>query len=575
MRKILAIIGLLVLLAVLNTLFPFLRGGPSGGESKEKRPDIEWALDAPSSPVRFDEAEAFRPLIALTAADEPANALTQAIRRGDIETVKGMLAGNPGLVRREKQRLPPLFEAILTDNAKMVQIFIDAGADIHMAYRIDGRKIHSPLSHAILHNKRKSLFLLLESGADVNRLTCDEEARCGNALSMAAMTGDSSLVRDMIVGRSLPEHVVNLQPMYPQYASVLSIIGKRARILPPLHVAAVLGFPKVAETLIALGADVNAEDAVFRTADRYAKGENGAPIRALIEAERKRAKRFITAIESRDLERVAAMIAAGANPDVGASPRGSAPLLAAIDAGNSAIVKILLSANADPGRRVRRPSPDRSPLKAALDRRDLEIIRLLFAAGGNPNERVAEKMPLFAEAVLSDDTDIVQAFLNAGASLTTRYKTHDGQIHNILSYAVSRNKLRSAVLLARHGANPDWLTCTAEQICGNVLTLAVLSGNALLVEDLIAEGRMSQDTVNMMRLIDPVRGLEAIVIRSGNQSSPAFPQLQGKTREREGQQLLSPLQAAIRTGHKQIVEIIQEYGAPDASLNSGSTQIVE
>lgn len=567
MRNFFIVIGLILVLVLLGNIFPFLTLISGGGDKplrvEEEKPDIEWAQDGPPAPGRLEEARAFRPLIALTAADQPANALTQAIRRGDIETVNGMLASDPGLVRGEKQRLPPLFEAILTDNTKMVQLFIGAGADIHTAYRIDGRKIHSPLSHAILHNKRKSLFLLLESGADIDRLTCDEEARCGNALSMAAVTGDASLVRDMIVRRRLPEHVVNLQPMYPQYTSVLSIIGKGARILPPLHVAAVMRFPDVAETLIAMGADVNAEDAVFRTADRYAKGENGAPVRALIKAERKRAKKFITAIQSGNPEQVAAMITAGANPDVGTSPRGPAPLLVAIDTGNSAIVKMLLSANADPGRRVRRPSPARTPLKAALDRRDLEIIRLLFAAGGRPNERVVEKMPLFAEAVLSDDAEIVQAFLDAGASLTTRYKTRDGQIHNILSYAVSRNKHRSAVLLTRHGASPDWLTCTAEQICGNVLTLAALSGNARLVEDLITEGKMPPSTVNMTHLIDPVRGLEAIVIRRGDESRPAFPQLQGKTRKRDGQQMLSPLRAARQAGHKQVVEALLALGAVD------------
>ncbi len=529
--------------------------------SKNAKPDIEWAMDAPSAPVRLEEAEAFRPLIALTAADQPINALTQAIRQGDTKTVKGMLASNPSLVRGEKQRLPPLFEAILIDSPEMVRIFIDAGADIHTAYRIDGRKIHSPLSYSISHNRRNSLFLLLDSGADIDRLTCDEEARCGNALSIAATTGDASLVREMIVRRKLPEHVVNLQPMYPQYASVLSIIGKRARILPPLHIAALMGFPDVAETLIELGADVNAEDAVFRTADRYAKGEMAGRIRALIKAERQRARAFIAAIQTGNREQVAAMIAAGVNTDTAAEPRGPSPLLAAIDTGNSAIVAMLISANADPGRRVRRPSPDRTPLQAALDRRDLKTIRQLFAAGGSPNERIVEKMPLFATAVLSDDRKIVQAFLDAGASLTTRYKTRDGQIHNILSYAVSRNKPQAAVTLARHGASPDWLTCTAEQICGNVLTLAALSGDALLVEDLITEGEMLPGTINMTHVIESQRGLEAIVVGGGNESRPAFPALHNDLRKRDGQQLLSPLQAATRAGHAEIVKILLASGA--------------
>ena len=546
MRNFFIIIGLILVLTVLGNIFPFLTlisgGGNRPSRVEEEKPDIQWALDAPAAPSRLQEAQAFRPLIALTGDDQQTNALVMAIRQGNIEAIRGMLSEDPGLVRGRTQRLPPLFEAVLTDNPEILQKFLDAGADIHTAYRIDGKEIHTPLSYAAYHAKRNSLFLLLDAGADATRLVCAPAGWCGNALSLAVLTGDATLLRDMVSRGKLGDRVINMRGVYAQYASVISIIDvKRIRLLPALHTAARMGLDEVAETLIALGADIDKQDIYHRTAEYHASFAKAEPIQRLFAAERKRADEFVAAIQLGELEKVRAMLAAGVNPDT-AAPRGPTPLLAAIDVRDRKMVEMLLAAGADPSRIMQ----DRTPLQAALAGRNMEIIPLLLAVGGDPNERIAEKMPLFGEAVLTDDRKIVQAFLDAGASLTTRYKTRDGVIHNILSYAVSRGKHVSAVLLARSGANPDWLTCTAEQICGNVLTLAVLSGNARLVEDLILEGRLSRRTINLAGAT--VRDLQlSNVGGSGGKEKRIL--------------LLPPLHAAMRGRHSEVIDILLMRGA--------------
>lgn len=539
-------IVLLLLLAIFGNRIPqaVWRPGtptePTGADVTGKL-EIEWALDAPAAPFRFGEAEHFRPRTARTTDNPVSGPLAAAIQRGDAASVRNMLANDPELARQKEDGLPPLFLAILTDDPAMVQAFADNGADLHTAYDIDREEIHTPLSYAISRNKRKALAALLEAGADAGGLVCDKRARCGNAVSMAVLTGDPSLVRDMVVQGKISDAVLNMQGIHSQGLTVLSIPGHRVRLLPPLHTAAREGLFEVAEALIALGADLDKEDVYHRTATNHASFAKAEPILRLFAQERDRANTLVRAIAVADRKRVGELLATGTNPDTAAS-NGQTPLLAAIDANDPDMVRRLIASGADPAREMR----GRTPLRAAVATRNAKVVRDLLAAGADPDERLDETMPAFAAAVLSDDAAIVGAFLDAGASLTTRYKVRGGGVHNILSYAVVAGKPVAAVLLARAGADLDWLACTQSFVCGNVLTLAATSADTRLLRDLLEARKVSDRQVNLVGV--PKGTWRNLVAYHAPEQQPRL-------------LLLPPLHAAARAGRIDAIRLLVDKGA--------------
>ena len=577
-RAVLFITSLVPSVAFVVALAPWslqILSGPSAAAAKEDAgPDIEWAQDGPPAPTRMELAHAHRPLIAVTGDGEAVDPLRQAIRLGDADAMRRIL-DDDGLVDSPKRTLPPIFDAVLTDDPEILRLLLDAGADINRAWRFNARQVHTPLSYAVWHSKRNSLFVLLDAGADATRLVCPPKGPCGNALSLAALAGDAALLREMIGHDAIGDSVINMRGIYSQHAAVLSNGGRLPRLLPALHMAARAGHTEAARTLLALGADLDRLDVGNRRAEYHARFSKAKEIQQLFAAERTRAAQLVDAVQSGENGLVRRMLADGANPNL-AMQRGPSPLIAAIGKGDREAVKILLDAGADPNRVLQ----ESTPMLAAMIGRDVEIVRLLLAAGADPNEYRDGRMPPFADAVLGDDRALVQAFLDAGASLTTRYKVREARIHNILSYALSRDSKESAVLLARHGADPNLLTCNSDGICGNALTHAALSGDAALVENLIRAGRMPPSTVNMTYLVKTEHGLEAVVIRSGNETRPAFPQLQGETRMRDGDRmsddrvLLSPLSAAKKAGHTLVIETLRTLGAMDTGPASGDIQVV-
>lgn len=121
----------------------------------------------------------------------------KAIRAGDLEKFKAVVAADPSLATSRSSRShPTLLQAVVLDgkdkpnNVEMVQVLIDAGAELNeplvaaasMDNRaaaellldhgaaIDGTGGWSPLEEALYWNSRNVLALLLERGARVQNL---------------------------------------------------------------------------------------------------------------------------------------------------------------------------------------------------------------------------------------------------------------------------------------------------------------------------------------------------------------------------------------------------------------------
>jgi len=121
----------------------------------------------------------------------------EAMQAGDVEKLKALIAADPSLsTSRSSKSHPTLLQAVVLDgnnkpkNVEMVQVLIDAGADVteplvaaasignraaaevlldHGA-AIDGTGAWSPLEEALYWNNRNVIELLLKRGARVQNL---------------------------------------------------------------------------------------------------------------------------------------------------------------------------------------------------------------------------------------------------------------------------------------------------------------------------------------------------------------------------------------------------------------------
>ncbi|HQG27667.1 MAG TPA: ankyrin repeat domain-containing protein, partial [Candidatus Ozemobacteraceae bacterium] len=178
-----------------------------------------------------------------------ADAIHEAVRRGDLDRVIDILGRHPRVVedrdtlRPRSEGLPmlqqatPLHFAAQSGNISIVRALLNAGADVNARNPQD----ITPLHLAAWDGNAEIVSLLLERGADVNRRNHRNEGM--SALDIAAMTGAADVVRILI------EHGAD-----PRLGSPVSRVT-------PLHLATAWDQTRAAEELVRGGADINACDA--------------------------------------------------------------------------------------------------------------------------------------------------------------------------------------------------------------------------------------------------------------------------------------------------------------------------
>ena len=118
-----------------------------------------------------------------------------------------------------------------------------------------------------------------------------------------------------------------------------------------------------------------------------------------------------------DVQLVRQLLKLGLDPDLAISKRADLPLASALFARQTEVVRLLLSAGADPNRKGRAGI---RPLDIAIQAGLLEAVQLLLHHGADPNAVSAKGFTPLMTAVLARQKDIVKILLQRYADLNAR-----------------------------------------------------------------------------------------------------------------------------------------------------------
>ena len=176
----------------------------------------------------------------VNASEKAANAqLLQAIKTGDSEQVRSLVKLQlPEMKYGNSNEMHPLMMAVREGNIEIVQILIDAGADVN----IHGRGNNTPLLIACRSGNIEIVKTLLAARVDLH----GRDGEGANALMWSARFGYSSIVELLL------KHGANVNAQAENGTTALML-------------AAGPGRGRVVEMLVSAGADVKARDKAMNT----------------------------------------------------------------------------------------------------------------------------------------------------------------------------------------------------------------------------------------------------------------------------------------------------------------------
>jgi ankyrin len=133
------------------------------------------------------------------AAITPANQLEQAIRGGQIDTIRQYIEKGVDINQAFEQGITPLHVAVINNQEAIVTLLINAGAQIQAADETTGA---TPLHLAAAYGRENIMKLLLNKGADK-----DCAMKFGlTPLLLAAQFGQSQVVQVLIEKKTNINH---------------------------------------------------------------------------------------------------------------------------------------------------------------------------------------------------------------------------------------------------------------------------------------------------------------------------------------------------------------------------------
>ncbi|MDQ6630172.1 MAG: ankyrin repeat domain-containing protein, partial [Verrucomicrobiota bacterium] len=230
----------------------------------------------------------------------------------------------------------------------------------------------------------------------------------------------------------------------------------------PLHYAVQNNLTRVAEFLLANGADVNR------------KSNNKTPLHL--------------AVENGDKSMVEFLIAHGADLEA-KDGTGATALHIAAQRGFKTIAEILLKNKANVQARNSQPNGGKTPLHMAAQAGHKAVAELLLANGADVNVKDNFNSTPLISAVLSKNLEMTKFLIDRKADLNAINKEGYAALH----YAVRDGQSPLVQLLLQNGANPELKIPKHQSVTGGALFyemtplhLAALSGQKEIVEILLA-----------------------------------------------------------------------------------------
>lgn len=458
---------------------------------------------------------------------------TGAPKRDVRKTVATKMQKRPSRNVRPPQRSPvstrganneALVEASFHGDAPKVKHLLKQGANVDSR----DRSGQAGLVHAARQGHLQVVKVLLANKADVHAT----DRHGVTSLTMASAMGHGDIVRLLL-------------------SKGADVNAKDKSGSTALMQASAQDKREVARILLEHGADVNVEDRHKMTALRWARTpemkrllvKHGG-VEPYNEPTRLN-KRLISACRNGAIERVKNLLAKGADIN-GKDNKGKTPLMGACFWRKEEAVKFLLENGADVN------IQDNEGMTALLwvcHRKRPEIVKLLLDAGADANHESTEGRTPLAQAAATGDVDTVKLLLDRGADANKANRSGN----TALMEATDRGPLSLVEILIKAGADVN----SRNKRGRTALMEAARSGNSEIVQVLVDNGAAVtvQDTYGQTPLIwalsakQPNPWIIHILLEKGAPFDVVAKG--GKT----------PLMLARKSGDKEIIEILEKFGA--------------
>ena len=537
--------------------------------------------------------------------------LLEAVTAGNVGTVEQLIDEEQSVnVKHPLDGYTPLHEAARMGHTDVVQVLLDAGADVYLQDK----------------NHATALDIAFEKGyIEIAKILSNADGyinkRIDHVLESAVSNGNTELVK-ILTEKGLPYELIN-----NSNTDVRDITHEKS--LTFLHVAAANGYTEIAKLLVQAGAYVVAKNNDNKTPIDLAYEQGHVSLAQMLEKTLKLREAAVTGNVEKVKELLAAGVLTGAKDPTGATvlyrvieaylkpPYSSASYPAT--EGHIDIIRALIEAGAkvDSFTRWGRMHEDlnfssATPLHVAAVAGQPEIVRLLIEAGKdingyinfrnhrnyhnalslglkeNPNQEVAKlliqagadvnafnfsnKTPLHTVAAMHEDVtmsvNIATALINAGANLNPKVSRSNSLSFHVgytpLHTAASVNHIEMVKLLIKHGANIN----SKDEADNSPLHWAIYNGHGKLANLLIESGAYIHSrnyNDNLPIQVAAHAGLPEVIQQLIEAGSPINAQDQvGDT----------PLHDAALQGQVEAAQVLIEAGADvNATNNAGKTPL--
>jgi len=355
----------------------------------------------------------------------------------DLEVVRRGLAESPSLVAARDRLLgsTPLHYAAHRGYGPIVRVLLDAGADVHALEEVSGT---IPLHWAAEAGHTSVARMLLARGSDLDAIDTwfrlpplgwaavviwapqfheDKPATATALLEAGARVDAFSAV---VLGRTDElRQIVVADP--GALARRLGFVGAE---MQPLHVAVSRKLGSVVPLLLDLGADIDARTSLGMTALALALEDGDQDTASLLRA-RGAAEDAASAMAEHKLAALGARL--DGQPD---RRLAQALLFAAVGAGYTAAIDLLVGRGADPNARMKQlvgeVPCDLAPLHIAARRGHAATVSALIAAGAHPDAGNEDHLPAPLHLAAAEGRiEAAGALLSAGADPAARERLYD------------------------------------------------------------------------------------------------------------------------------------------------------